>query len=641
MKSTGNQNSRILVIDDNVAIHEDFRKSLGGVARNDRMAMMKRSLFGAKTEGTRPEYHIDSAQQGEEGFEKVRAARQQGTPYAMAFVDMRMPPGWDGLETIRRLFEVDQEIQVVMCTAHADYSWEQIHKQLGHTDRVLVLKKPFDTIEVNQLASSLAERWSLRRQVNIKMAELESMVHERTRELHAQSMRDPLTGLPNRAYLNEMLPQLLARGEAAGHSAMYFLDFDRFKLINDSLGHKIGDEMLTHITARLQRVLEARGHTRPEAGRDFAARLGGDEFVIVLEKIDSMEEAEKFASALLVTLAEPFNLAGHDLQVTASIGLTTTHQGYRYAEDMLRDADTAMYRAKHSGRGRWARFDRGMHDEALRRLVLENDLRRAIEREELRLMYQPIVSMVGGVLKGFEALVRWHHPERGVINPAEFIGIAEETGLILPLGRWVLRRACAQLREWRNKHGFAEHISMSVNLSRRQFADPSLTDTVAEALQTHGIPADHLCLEITESAIMEDGESSVAILQRLRDSGVHLHMDDFGTGFSSLNCLHSMPMNCLKIDRSFIKTMLHRRDYAAVVNAIIQLAHNLGMAVVAEGVETQEQAALLLALECDFVQGYLFARPLNDADALATIVAAQRGEASWMRGASGHAVNRG
>ncbi|MGN6368261.1 MAG: GGDEF/EAL domain-containing response regulator [Phycisphaerae bacterium] len=608
------ENRRILIIDDSDAIHTDFRKTLKGSVELSSLAAADAALFGEpEPASVGVAFEVDSAMQGQEGYELVKRARRSGSPYALAFLDMRMPPGWDGLETLEHLFKEDPEIQVVVCTAYSDYSWEQMSQRIGKSDRVLILKKPFDRIEVCQLATALTEKWQLKRQSQLKLEELEKMVHDRTRELKHLAMHDRLTGLPNRAQIQEKLARAIerAKGPSPVKSALMFLDFDRFKIINDSLGHEIGDRLLVQIAERLQRVMAS---DRINGREGMAARLGGDEFVVLLECIRGDEDVKEVVERLLKTLAVPYVFKGHEVQSTASIGITTTDFGYERPDEMLRDADTAMYCAKAAGKAQYVQFNKSMHEQAMSRLTLESDLRRALERKDLRLVYQPIYSVHNGKVIGFESLVRWQHPSRGLVGPVSFISLAEETGFIVPLGSWVLREACRQICEWQKK-GIGRDLTVNVNVSRRQLTEPSFVEEVRGILQEYEIAPGTINLEITESMIMDGADHTRAVLLKLRDLGLGLHMDDFGTGYSSLKCLHALPLNCLKIDRSFVTAMVGRRDYAAIINAIVQLAHSLNMEVVAEGVETPEQAAMILALDCDYAQGYQFAPPLTPEDA--------------------------
>ncbi|GAB4188973.1 MAG: GGDEF domain-containing phosphodiesterase [Phycisphaeraceae bacterium] len=423
-------------------------------------------------------------------------------------------------------------------------------------------------------------------------------------DLIQQAHYDKLTGLPNRAMFTEMLRNALNRHKRNPNYqfAVLFLDFDRFKVINDSLGHEYGDMLLVHIADKLRKELRA---------VDTAARLGGDEFVILLDAIHELRDAIEVANRLLAAFSAPHHLGEHEVISTASIGIVTSESEYARSEDLIRDADIAMYQAKAAGRGRYVVFDEEMHAKAMERLNLERDLRRAVEADQLRLSYQPIVSLVDGKLQGFEALVRWEHPKLGRIRPDKFIQVAEETGEIVGLGNWVLEQACTQLREWKQSHPQAATLYMNVNVSKRQLSQPNVVSELSRIIKSTGIDPCDLKLEITESVIMDDRHGITPVLDEIRSFGVRLAMDDFGTGHSSLSCLHSFPIDVLKIDRAFIRNMEMRIEYSAVVQAIVTLAHTLGITVVAEGLETAEQVAQLQALECDHAQGYYFARPLS------------------------------
>jgi diguanylate cyclase (GGDEF)-like protein len=412
-----------------------------------------------------------------------------------------------------------------------------------------------------------------------------------------QATHDPLTGLPNRSLVLDRLDQALARSErSGGRVTVLFADLDRFKVVNDSFGHSVGDEVLLCVSERL------RAAVRPH---DTVGRLAGDEFVVVCEGLTD-REALDVAERVAATVSEPIVLGGRESVITASIGIAHAEAGTR-AEDMLRDSDVAMYGAKERGRSRIELFDAEMRRRMMDRLELERSLRSAITAGELRLDYQPIVCFDGWRVVAAEALVRWDHPERGVVHPAEFIPLAEESGLILPLGRWVLDEACRQLAAWRAAGRAA--LRVTVNLSVRQFADPDLVAAVAEALARAGLPADALWLEITESILMEEVEATAETLRALKRLGVHLSVDDFGTGYSSLNYLKRLPVDLLKIDRSFVAGLGSDPEDAAIVHAIVSLARALRLSVVAEGVEHPDQLHALQRLGCNAVQGFLLARP--------------------------------
>ena len=421
-------------------------------------------------------------------------------------------------------------------------------------------------------------------------------------KLRYHALHDMLTDLPNRVSFMNHLKQAIDRRDQhpANQFAVLFLDLDRFKIINDSLGHVIGDQLLVALAQRL------RNSIRPG---DVVARLGGDEFTVLLNRTGDLNEVSRVADRLLSYISEPFKIDNYEVFTTASIGVIVADDLPREADDFLRDADTAMYRAKEAGKARFEIFDRDMHAHNLNVLQLETDLRHAIEREEFDVFYQPIVDLQTGRATEFEALIRWRHPLHGLISPDDFIEVAEETGMIIPIGTWIIKRSCRQLSEWQERT--AVKLSMSVNLSAKQLLHPQLCSQIRDALHETGLDPRQLKLEVTESTVMENSERSLSVLHELADLGVSLSTDDFGTGYSSLSYLHRFPFSRLKVDRSFINKMDEDAKSAAIVKTILLLGENLGIEVVAEGIETTRQLEVLRTLGCRLGQGYIFSAPMS------------------------------
>jgi diguanylate cyclase (GGDEF)-like protein/PAS domain S-box-containing protein len=439
---------------------------------------------------------------------------------------------------------------------------------------------------------------------------------DRAREqLVYETCHDKLTDLPNRTVFVDRLEQTIrnSRRRKDALFAVTLLDLDRFRAVNVGLGHRAGDRLIIEMARRLEACLR---------GGDTVARIGGDEFVILLQEIEDVTDTVRVAERIKEALAVPVNLNGQQVCMSASMGIVLSDPGYDQPEDMLRDADIALHRAQSSGTAHHEVFDRAMHERAVARLQLEHDLRLAVEREEFRVHYQPIVSLKSGRIIGLEALVRWQHPMQGLVPPMEFIPLAEETGLIVPMGFWVLREACSQMRDGLSKFSMDPPLLISVNLSARQFSQPDLVGQIEQILQESGVEARSMMLEITESVVMEHAESAAAALTQLKTLGVQLSIDDFGTGYSSLSCLHSYPIDSLKIDRSFIGNMGEDLRNLEIVRTIVALAGNLGMHVTAEGIETAEQLAQLRALRCEYGQGYLFSKPL-EAEAIKRLLASK------------------
>jgi diguanylate cyclase (GGDEF)-like protein/PAS domain S-box-containing protein len=463
-------------------------------------------------------------------------------------------------------------------------------------------------------------RWMLTRGMVVRdsegrasrMAGSQTDITERKKveeQLLHDAFHDALTGLPNRALFMDRLQQAMERTKRHPEYsfAVFFLDLDRFKLINDSLGHMVGDQLLAGIGKRLECCTRA---------GDTIARLGGDEFTILLDDIKDVPDILNMAERIREELKEPFSFDGHHVYTSASIGIALSTMGYLKPDDLLRDANTAMHRAKTSGKARHQLFDSTMHSHAVELLKLETELQRTHVCEEYRVHYQPVVSLETGQVTGFEALVRWQHPERGLIFPEAFISVAEETGLIIPLDRWVLREACRQTILWQKSF---PGLHISVNLSPKQFLNTDLVRELERVLMETGLPASSLKLEITENVLMSNAETVQQTLQQIRTLGVELHLDDFGTGYSSLSYLHRFPIDVLKIDRSFVSRIEAGGENSEIARAIVTLAHGMGLGVIAEGIETPEQLAELKSLSCKYGQGNLFSRPVNAEEAIRLI----------------------
>lgn len=536
----------------------------------------------------------------------------------LILLDISMPE-MDGYEVCHRLKAEPKTASIpVIFLSALNEAFNKVRAfNAGGADYIT---KPFQYEEVlvrvqNQLALKAAEKEI--RQLNIQ---LEERVRERTQELEEayaklrqMALYDPLTELPNRLHFTPCLEREIAQAHADStyQFAVFLLDCDRFKVVNDSLGHIVGDQLLVAVAHRLQNCLDSEA---------ILVRLEGDEFGILLPGIASQESALQLADKILASFNRSFQLEHYEIFLNASVGIALNRSEHLTPDDLLRDADTAMHHAKASGKAQYQVFNKAMHDAAVQLLQLEIDLRKALIQDEFQVFYQPIVSIRTGRISGFEALVRWLHPERGMISPALFIPIAEETGLICQLGEWVLRQSCHQLRQWQEQHLTDTPLVVSVNLSTRQLNQPHLVEQIDRILQETQISPTSLKLEITESAIMEDTGLAAQKLEQIRDRGILLSIDDFGTGYSSLNYLHRLPVDTLKIDGSFINSIDTDGEKLELVRAIVGLAWNLGMDVVAEGVETARQLAQLRSLKCDSAQGYLFSKPVPSEQAAQLIV---------------------
>ncbi|MDT9178214.1 MAG: EAL domain-containing protein [Limnospira sp. PMC 1291.21] len=478
------------------------------------------------------------------------------------------------------------------------------------------ISKPFQFQEVLIRVKNQLTLRRTQQQLQILNTQLEARVEQRTKELEIansklrdMAFRDELTNLPNRAlFLERLADGIDIKQQYPNYQfVVLLLDCDRFKMINESLGHSVGDQLLVAISKRLKSLL------KPE---DTLARLGGDEFAIMVNKIEDMAEAKTIAQKVLDSFSHPFVLPNQEVFINVSIGISLSHLDYQKPEHILRDADTAMYRAKDLGKGQYHIFDPSMHHHVSEKLQLENDLRRAITNNEFLVYYQPIIHLKTGKIAGFEALIRWQHPTKKLIPPVLFIPIAEETGLINAIGYLVLKSACEQFRSWQENKLINDSMFISVNVSARQFANMELSQQIQQILEATKLDPHCLKLEITESAIMDNPKTAVAILEGFKSQNVRLSIDDFGTGYSSLSYLHNFQVDTLKIDKSFVQRMDNNGSSCGLVPVIVNIAKTMKMGVIAEGVETPEQLSLLRSLECEFAQGYLFSPPLPESSLL-------------------------
>lgn len=650
-------NGRILIVDDNRAIHDDYYRILSpGTPEDTELDELDRELFGGPQRAQRHGFELRSAFQGEEAIELVRTARQAETPYSVAFVDVRMPPGIDGIETAARLLEDDPDLCVVICSAYSDYDWSEMHRIFGETDRVLMLKKPFDTIEVRQLAHALKRRWELTRIAAFRLEDMRAMLDRRTRELEIANERlreeaaaredalerlhesneeiktlaytDGLTGLPNRRLLNEHFAKVLARARRKHTEfAVLFLDFDNFKQLNDTIGHEEADAVLRNLATgladliRSDDVLALHWDSRPDADTTLGgeaqtdavlSRLGGDEFALLLPEIKDRYAAGAVARRILEHLKKPIESAAQEAFVTCSIGIALYPADGDSADVLIRNADTAMYHAKQMGKGTYQYFSESMHRAAVERLNVETALKRALDSDQLELHYQPIVALASGEIVAVEALLRWRHPELGDIAPGCFVPVAEESGLILPIGEWALERACRQAREWREAG--LPPVAMHVNVAAAQLTRQDFPGVLRAAMAAHALEAGQVRIELTERAVAALGSEAARLLEQIRALGVGVTLDDFGTGHSSLGHLCRLPIDTLKIDLAFTREIPSGATSAALVETLLAMARVLGMHAVVERVETAEQLAQLRRAGCDEAQGFAVGEPAPAAE---------------------------
>lgn len=726
-------NLKVIVIDDNTAIHEDFIKILmkNKQSTDSVIAEMDKELFGeTDADSLLPNFVIETASQGEEGVNKIALAIKNGSPYALAFVDIRMPPGWDGVKTIKKIWELDKNIQVVICTAYSDYTWEETIKELGQTDNLLILKKPFDNIAVRQLACALTKKWQLMKDAREHTSSLEARVKERTqslsdslsrmratlessadgivvldssgsiniynnkfiqmwllpdsvilgkdssmlfeyinsqllssnsimpiitelsenqdksalgilnlqdsrvyeyysqpytlennskarvwsfrditkrasleKELNYKATHDMLTGLPNRVLLLEKINNSIQLSDKNHNKfGILFLDIDRFKLINDSLSHEAGDEVLRQVSNRFQSIMRK---------GDTLARLGGDEFVIIINDVKTEQDLNVFATKLLAVLKDPLTVQEHELHITASVGISIYPNDGRNIDELLRNADNAMYLSKELGANQFNFYTQELNKKNVDKLEKEASLRQAITHNEFVLFYQPQIDLHSGKLVSVEALIRWKHPTDGIILPMDFIPLAEESGLIIPIGEWVLRTACAQIKKWQSSG--LPLIRVAVNVTTKQFRLYDFVKTIKTILEEYDLDPQYLEIELTENMLINNLDM-INMIMDLKKLGVQISLDDFGTGYSSLNYLRELPIDRIKIDQTYVQNIDSNRGDDVIIKAIIAMASSLKLEVIAEGVETKRQIDFLQSEKCKDVQGYYFSKPLSSTD---------------------------
>lgn len=591
---------RILVADDEAAIREAYREILQpkkSESVSQSLDDMRARLFGTPRTFTSADERFDLTfcHGAEDVVQAVKDSRVEGRPYSVIFLDMRMPPGPDGLWAAVRVRELDARVDIVVVTAYSDIDPEEISERVPPTSSMFYLQKPFHPHEIRQLAGALGRR---------RQAE------EKVRQL---AYFDDVTGLPNRAFFRERLSLALGLARRNQHQmALMFLDLDNFKRINDTLGHSIGDLLLVEVAKRLTLILRSSdsltfGH--PGDVDQSLARFGGDEFTVLLPQIRRGEDAGLVARRVLDALAKPVILAGHEAIVCGSIGIAVYPDDGQDAETLLKNADMAMYFAKRESGDAFCFFAEAMNIASLKRLTMEKHLRSALQMGELSLHYQPQVDVTSGSISGVEALLRWNNTELGEISPVEFIPLAEETNLIVPIGEWVLRTACTQAKAWQDAGVLLPRVA--VNVSVRQFAQTGFPALVGKILRETGLKPSALEIEITESVLMKDGERAITTLHELKALGIQLAIDDFGTGYSSLAYLKQFPIDRLKIDRTFVCALNTDIQDQAIASAVISMAENLNLSVTAEGVETENQLSFLKSRNCDEVQGYYLSRPLS------------------------------
>ena len=596
--------SRILIVDDNVEIHEDFKRILHTKASNPVFSAFCQSLFGESFDESftpsLPRYELDFALQGQVAFDLVLKSYQEQRPYAMIFMDIRMPPGSDGIQTIKRIWAKHPEIEVIICTAYSDYSWKEIVAELGTTDRLLFLRKPFDPTAVKQMALSLTKKWELAQREKQYIQQLENEIAEREKsqqKMRHLALHDQLTGLPNRLFFFQKVEEVIASTENDEPFAIFFIDLNRFREVNETLGYEIGDHILCAIGERLRQC---------SLPGSFSARLGNDEFAVLIPQLNASEHVESLIPILKARLEKTLHFEELLIELQVTIGAVVYPVHGSSAKTLMRRADLTKTYAQNREKG-FVVFAEKLDSFDPKRVTLLGDLRRAIQNDDLQLHFQPKINLQSKSLAGVEALVRWKHPTYGNITPLEFVNLAERCGMIKALSLWVLQ---AVLKQWQLWFQAGLEVVVSINMSAKDLIEPSLPKRLSTLLTEYQVPPSFVVIEITESAMMLEPEMVHFNMAQMRASGIQIAIDDFGVGYSSLGYLKNLPVDELKIDKSFVLDMLKANSNIALVKTAIEIGHTLGLRVVAEGVESPEVKEQLETMGCDLAQGYLFSKPL-------------------------------
>lgn len=731
-KVMNNSELRIIIIDDNPKIHQDVIKVLAPAMDSDyeqSFVELEERLFDNQSEPKKvdlPNFQFETAQQGQEGLKKIKKAYDENNPFALAFVDVRMPSGWDGMETITNIWKVDSNIQVIICTAFSDYSLEETIDQLGISDNYLILKKPFDSMALRQLAYAMTRKWVLAKEQQKYTENLKKKVFEKSlsleqslslfratiesskdallvfdlndkiidynhcllqlfnipneiietkeahllenyilpkiknhknatstfsllndkasmmskdvaylkdgrvlecysqpyllnnelvgrvwtfhdiseqvhleQELEYQALHDSLTNLPNRLLLHDRIAEAISL--AKRHNNLFgllFFDLDRFKLINDSFGHNYGDELLKKVAKRLSGLIRK---------SDTFSRLGGDEFVILIQELTAREDVIKLIQKIVSELKKPFIIAKKQITISISIGISIYPDDGEKVSTLLRKADAAMYLSKGSGGATFNFYTEKLNKETKNKLKIENEIRKGLEKNEFFLMYQPQIHASSQTLLSVEALIRWQHPEKGVILPPDFIPIAEESQLIVELGEWVFREVCRQIVSW--KESGLPLIRVAVNVAAQQLKQNNFDETIKSILEEYHVPPEYIDIEIKENVIVTH-KDVLRMIEKLKQSNVNVILDDFGTGNSGLNYLKQIQFDQIKIDQSFVSNISKSQSDETIIEAVITMANSMDLKVIAEGVENQEQLDFLTKKGCELIQGFLYSAPI-------------------------------